>query len=101
MPEATDADQELDSPRNLTTPPDSTDSCALRHISTDHLPSSPVAQSAPPPCAALAEYFVLPLPPIVPEEPMTDNWQRSQWQPRAPGIGQLPTAAPSADEHFS
>jgi hypothetical protein len=28
-----------------------------------------------------------------------DNWQRSAWLERAPGIGSLPTANPS--EHFS
>ncbi len=48
---------------------------------------------------ALAERFLLKLPPIVPEVDSADNWQRSAWMPRAPGIGSLPRATTRGD-HF-
>jgi hypothetical protein len=48
---------------------------------------------------ALAHYFVLSLPPIDPEHITVDNWQTSAWTRRTPGIGNLPSKAPS-DEHF-
>src|SRR3954467_3845929 len=48
---------------------------------------------------ALADYFKLDLPPIALSEVPVDNWQRSPWQERAPGIGSLPIANPA--DHFS
>ena len=39
---------------------------------------------------ALAARFLFTLPPIVPLAPPVDNWQRSAWMPRPPGIGRLP-----------
>ncbi len=48
---------------------------------------------------ALADYFKFDLPPIALPEVPVDNWQRSPWQERAPGIGSLPTANPG--DHFS
>jgi len=47
----------------------------------------------------LAERFLFRLPEIVAEEPAVDNWQRSAWMKRTPGIGQLP-AGQRDDEHF-
>jgi hypothetical protein len=50
---------------------------------------------------ALARRFLFALPAIFPEdEAAADNWQRSAWMRRAPGIGSLP-AARTDDEHFS
>lgn len=48
---------------------------------------------------ALAGYFKFDLPPIALAEVPIDNWQRSPWQERAPGIGSLPIANPG--EHFT
>jgi hypothetical protein len=39
---------------------------------------------------ALARHLLFTLPPFVPEQPPVDNWQRTAWARRAPGIGQLP-----------
>jgi hypothetical protein len=39
---------------------------------------------------ALARHFLFALPPFVPDQPPVDNWQRTAWARRAPGIGQLP-----------
>jgi hypothetical protein len=47
---------------------------------------------------ALAERFLFAVPEFVPE-PSADNWQRSAWMKRAPGIGSLPIAA-TGDGHF-
>ncbi|HEY8667692.1 MAG TPA: potassium channel family protein [Tepidisphaeraceae bacterium] len=49
---------------------------------------------------SLALHFLFPVPPIVPlEDDAADNWQKSAWMPRSPGIGSLPL--PSGDEgHF-
>lgn len=47
----------------------------------------------------LAERFLFKLPLIVPLEDTADNWQRSAWMPRAPGIGSLPRATIPGD-HF-
>lgn len=47
---------------------------------------------------ALATYFQFELPPIVTEQVSADNWQRSAWLKRAPGIGNLTTD--HTDEHF-
>ncbi|MBV9125822.1 MAG: two pore domain potassium channel family protein [Planctomycetes bacterium] len=41
---------------------------------------------------ALAQHFLLALPPILPAEEVTDNWQRSAWMRRASGFGSLPLA---------
>src|SRR3954469_13276804 len=49
--------------------------------------------------AALSKYFEFELPPIASPEVAIDNWQKSPWQPRAPGIGSLPVADPG--EHFA
>jgi hypothetical protein len=46
---------------------------------------------------ALAEYFLHALPPFLPEQVTTDNWQTSAWTRRTPGIGNLPA---TDDEHF-
>jgi hypothetical protein len=47
---------------------------------------------------ALALRLHFTLPPILREVPDADNWQRSAWMPRPPGIGSLPPA-PGRD-HF-
>jgi hypothetical protein len=39
--------------------------------------------------AGLARHFLLALPAVAPEEVAADNWQRSAWMRRAPGIGNL------------
>jgi hypothetical protein len=49
--------------------------------------------------AALTDYFEFDLPPMVLAETTADNWQRSAWQERTPGIGSLPIANPG--DHFS
>jgi hypothetical protein len=41
---------------------------------------------------ALAQHFVLVLPPFLPETAAVDNWQSSPWARRTPGIGKLPLA---------
>ena len=40
----------------------------------------------------LAQRLLFAVPPVVPEEGVADNWQRSGWMPRTPGIGSLPAA---------
>jgi hypothetical protein len=45
----------------------------------------------------LSHYFLLPLPPFVPEKPPVDNWQTSAWMQRTAGIGRLPGAE---DDHY-
>jgi Ion channel len=47
----------------------------------------------------LAKRFLLALPPFIPESDSADNWQRSAWMQRAPGIGSLPIAK-TDEEHF-
>jgi len=47
---------------------------------------------------ALSRYFEFALPPIIAEEMPVDNWQRSPWQKRSPGIGALPSIRP--EDHF-
>jgi hypothetical protein len=47
---------------------------------------------------ALADYFRFELPPVVAEQVTADNWQRSAWLERAPGIGALPSIRP--EKHF-
>jgi hypothetical protein len=48
---------------------------------------------------ALATYFEFEIPPIIAAEVAADNWQRSPWLKRAPGIGSL--SATQTDEHFA
>jgi hypothetical protein len=48
---------------------------------------------------ALAQHFLMSLPPLAPEKAPVDNWQTTAWTRRAPGIGQLP-GADARDEHF-
>jgi Ion channel len=51
--------------------------------------------------AALAKHFSLFLPRFVPEVAATpDNWQRSPWTKRAPGITELPAGGTGPDKHF-
>ncbi len=47
---------------------------------------------------ALADFFVLTLPPIVPDGPAVDNWQTSAWMRRTVGIVEL-AAGPVPDDH--
>lgn len=46
----------------------------------------------------LSEFLRFELPPVVPSRLEADNWQRSAWMPRPPGIGSLPPR-PTGD-HF-
>jgi len=48
---------------------------------------------------ALADHFIIALPPIFVPDRTADNWQRSAWVPRPVGIGQLPTPQEEGD-HF-
>lgn len=48
---------------------------------------------------ALGSYFEFALPPIIADEVPVDNWQRSPWQKRSPGIGSLPSIRP--EDHFA
>ncbi len=48
---------------------------------------------------ALALHFVLALPPVMAAKPTADNWQRSAWMSRTPGIGDLPSGS-SGGDHF-
>jgi hypothetical protein len=47
---------------------------------------------------ALADRFLFKVPEIVPAEPSADNWQRSSWMKRTPGIGKLADGGPN--DHF-
>ena len=47
---------------------------------------------------ALAQRFLFAVPPILPDTRDADNWQRSAWQPRTPGLDRLPVA--ESDQHF-
>ena len=49
---------------------------------------------------ALAQRFLFPLPPFLPEGEVADNWQRSAWMKRVPGIGSLPPPENADDVHF-
>ena len=46
---------------------------------------------------AMAEYFVIPLPPVWAENQVVDNWQTSAWMKRTPSLDDLPP--PEAREH--
>jgi hypothetical protein len=48
---------------------------------------------------SLSDRFLLGLPGIIPEEGAADNWQRSAWMRRTPGIGSLPMVQ-GDEEHF-
>jgi hypothetical protein len=47
---------------------------------------------------ALSQHLLFALPPVLAEEVVADNWQRSAWVPRPPGIGSLPP--PPVEDHF-
>jgi hypothetical protein len=47
---------------------------------------------------ALARHLLLALPALVPETVPADNWQRSAWMRRTPGIGSLPVG--DGEDHF-
>jgi hypothetical protein len=49
---------------------------------------------------ALAIYFQLALPPLLPDRTPVDNWQTSPWMPRSPDLGGLPGASAQSD-HFN
>ena len=48
---------------------------------------------------ALSDRFLFTLPPVTTLEATADNWQRSAWMRKTPGIGSLPTAHGDSD-HF-
>jgi hypothetical protein len=48
---------------------------------------------------ALALRFLFALPPLMPEQVVVDNWQKSAWTRRTPGIGGLPVGETVSD-HF-
>ncbi len=48
---------------------------------------------------ALSERFLFTLPPLIPPEESADNWQRSAWMRKTPGIGSLPMSQ-GENEHF-
>ena len=48
---------------------------------------------------ALALHFVLAIPPVMAKDQAADNWQRSAWMSRTPGIGDLPSGT-SGGDHF-
>jgi hypothetical protein len=48
---------------------------------------------------ALGRYFLLTLPPVVPESTGTDNWQTTAWTRRSPGFERL-SAELRPDDHF-
>ncbi len=48
----------------------------------------------------LAARFLFELPPILNEGETADNWQRSAWMRRTPGIGSLPSAGSEDRPHF-
>jgi len=47
----------------------------------------------------LSERLLLTVPPLLNEDGVPDNWQRSAWMKPTPGIGALPVAAPN-EGHF-
>ena len=48
----------------------------------------------------LAEFLLLPLPPVLPEKEPVDNWQTSAWMRRAAGIGELAAPDPRDDHAY-
>jgi hypothetical protein len=49
---------------------------------------------------ALGGYFLFRLPPVLPEGPMTDNWQTTAWARRGPQIEHLSAGEANGDDHF-
>jgi hypothetical protein len=49
---------------------------------------------------ALADRLLLTVPPLLTEDGIPDNWQRSAWMKPTPGIGALPVATPN-EQHFN
>lgn len=47
----------------------------------------------------LAAHFLLNLPPMIGADGVADNWQRSAWMPKTPGIGRL-SAGKTGGDHF-
>jgi hypothetical protein len=47
---------------------------------------------------ALGERFLFAIPPVAPAKSSADNWQRSSWMRKTPGIGKLTDGGPN--EHF-
>lgn len=50
--------------------------------------------------AAMAQFLLFRLPPIMPSEPGVDNWQTSAWMRRVPGFGHL-RSPDTRDDHFT
>jgi hypothetical protein len=48
---------------------------------------------------SLSRSLLLPVPPIYSDSVSADNWQRSAWMQRAPGLGSLPVTS-DGSEHF-
>jgi hypothetical protein len=48
---------------------------------------------------SLATFFQFTLPPFQPDKPPVDNWQKSAWMPRSPGLHRL-SAIGTKDDHF-
>ena len=59
---------------------------------------SSCAQMYEPFVNALSRYFMLALPPVIPESVPVDNWQTSAWMRRTSGIGNL-VPVDSSDDH--
>lgn len=49
---------------------------------------------------SLGDQFLLSVPPVLAETAAADNWQKSAWMGRTPGIGDLPPAEGSGEGHF-
>jgi len=49
---------------------------------------------------ALGRYFLLQLPPVVPEKAVTDNWQTTAWTRCSPGFERLSADDTDPDDHF-
>jgi hypothetical protein len=49
---------------------------------------------------ALASHVLIALPPAMVDQPVVDNWQRSGWMKRTPGIGRLSDAGGGENDHF-
>jgi hypothetical protein len=49
---------------------------------------------------ALGSRFLFAIPPIAPKEVSADNWQRSSWMRKTPGIGNLSSPVGRQEDHF-
>jgi hypothetical protein len=49
---------------------------------------------------ALGNRFLFAIPAIAPKEPSADNWQRSSWMRKTPGIGNLSSSVGPMEDHF-